>query len=128
MLKGIRLVSSTWQNVLNRLACKCWSWMGDYRYHELCPLINYFLCHWVVPVDFPNTCPMKIVRIFYRIIARYGRDIYTSTQYFNLWCSRKIIVICHFIDDILNLRKGIRMCPNFGWSLTWSILARLKPF
>ena len=39
-------------------------------------------CHWVVPVDFPNTCPMKIVRLFYRIIARYGRDIYTLTQSF----------------------------------------------
>ena len=55
---------------------------GDYRYHELRPLISYFPCHWVVPVDFPITCPMKIVRIFYRIIARYGRDIYTLTQYF----------------------------------------------
>jgi len=43
--------------------------MGDYRYHELRPLISYFPCHWVVPVDFPNTCPMKIVRICYRIIA-----------------------------------------------------------
>jgi len=32
---------------------------GDYRYHELRPLISYFPCHWVVPVDFPNTCPMK---------------------------------------------------------------------
>ena len=52
----------------------------DYRYHELRPLISYFPCHWVVPVDFPNTCRMKIVRIFYRIIARYGRDIYTLPQ------------------------------------------------
>ena len=59
--------------------------MGDYRYHELRPLISYFPCHWVVPVDFPNTCPMKIVRIFYRIIARYGRDIYTLTQYFPIY-------------------------------------------
>jgi len=58
------------------------SLMGDYRYHELRPLISYFPCHSVVPVDFPNTCPIKIVRIFYRIIARYGRDIYTLTQYF----------------------------------------------
>ena len=41
--------------------------MGDYRYHELRPLISYVPCHWVVPVDFPNTCFMKIVRIFYRI-------------------------------------------------------------
>ena len=56
--------------------------MGDYRYHELRPLISHFPCHWVVPVDFSNTCPMKIVRIFYRIIVRYGRDIYTLTQYF----------------------------------------------
>ena len=56
--------------------------MGDYRYHELRPLISYFPCHWVVLVDFPNTCPMKIVGIFYRIIARYGRDIYTLTQSF----------------------------------------------
>ena len=37
----------------------------DYRYHELRPLISYFPCHWVVPVDFPNACPMQIVRIFY---------------------------------------------------------------
>ena len=57
--------------------------MGDYRYHELRPLISYFPCNWVVPVDFPNTCPMKIVNIFYRIIARYGRDIYTLSQYFS---------------------------------------------
>ena len=56
--------------------------MGDYRYHELRPLISYFPCHWVVPVDFPNTCAMKIVSILDRIIARYGRDIYTLTQYF----------------------------------------------
>jgi len=56
--------------------------MGDYRYHELRRLISYFPCHWVVPADFPNTCPMKIVRIFYRINARYGRDIYTLTQSF----------------------------------------------
>ena len=56
--------------------------LGDYRYHELRPFISYFPCHWVVPVDFPNTCPMKIVRIFYRIIARYGRDIYTLTHSF----------------------------------------------
>ena len=57
----------------------------DYRYHELGPLISYFPCHWVVPVDFPNTCPMKIERILYRIIARYGRDIYTLTQsYYSL--------------------------------------------
>jgi len=60
--------------------------MGDYRFQELRPLISYFPCHWVVPVDFPNTCPvihvMKIVRVFYRIIARYGRDIYTLTQSF----------------------------------------------
>ena len=41
--------------------------MGDYRYHELRPLMSYFPCHWIVPVDFPNICPMKIVRIFYRI-------------------------------------------------------------
>jgi len=34
---------------------------GDYRYHKLRPLISYFPCHWVVPVDFPKTCPMKIV-------------------------------------------------------------------
>ena len=33
------------------------------------PLTGYFPCHWVVPVDFPNTCTMKIVRIYYRIIA-----------------------------------------------------------
>ena len=59
--------------------------IGDYRYHELGPLISYFPCHWVVPVDFPNTCPMKIERILYRIIARYGRDIYTLTQsYYSL--------------------------------------------
>ena len=56
--------------------------MGNYRYHELRPLISYFPCHWVVPVDFPNTCPMKIVVIFYWIIARYGRDSYTLTQSF----------------------------------------------
>ena len=56
--------------------------MGDYRYHELHPLISYFPCHWVVPDDYPNTCPMKKVRTFYRIIARYGRDIYTLTQSF----------------------------------------------
>ena len=60
--------------------------MGDYRYHELRPLISNFPCHWVVPVYFPNTCPMnfimKIVRVFQRIIARYGRDIYTLTQSF----------------------------------------------
>ena len=47
--------------------------MGDYRYHELRPLISYFPFHWVV---------RKILRIFYRIIARYGRDIYTLTQSF----------------------------------------------
>jgi len=52
--------------------------MGDYRYHKFRPLISYFPCHWVVPVDIPNTCPMKIVRIFYR----NGRDIYTLTQSF----------------------------------------------
>jgi len=56
--------------------------MGNYRYHELRPLIRYFPCHWVVHVDFPNTCPMKIVNTFYRIIARYRHDIYTLTQYF----------------------------------------------
>jgi len=73
---------------------KCLKWkfklMGDYRYHELRPLISYLPCHWVVPVDFPNTCPMKIVRIFYRIIARYGCDIYTLTQYFpnQQWCNK----------------------------------------
>ena len=33
--------------------------MGDYRYHELRPLISYFPCHWVVPVDFPNTYPIE---------------------------------------------------------------------
>ena len=66
------------------------STMGEYRYHELRPLISYFPWHWVVPVDFPNTCPMKIVRIFYRIITRYGRDIYTLTQYFQnqQWCNK----------------------------------------
>ena len=59
-----------------------------YRYHELRPLISYFPCHWIVPVDFPNTCPMKIVK--YRIIARYGRDIYTLTQSFpnQQWCNK----------------------------------------
>ena len=64
--------------------------MEDYRYHDLRPLISYFPCHLVVPVDFPNTCPMKIVSIFYRIIARYGRDIYTLTQYFpnQQWCNK----------------------------------------
>ena len=56
--------------------------MGDYWYHESSLLISYFPCQWVVPVDFPNTCPINIVRIFYRIIARYGCDIYTLTQYF----------------------------------------------
>jgi len=113
-------------------------WMGDNRYHELRPLISYFPCYSVVSVDFPNTYPMKIVRIFYRIIARYGRDIYTLTQYLpnQQWCNKSTYDLverlfsdyCHFIDDILNLRKGIRICPNFGWSLTWSILARFKSF
>jgi len=56
---------------LGNIVLKC-----KYRVHieqlfELRPLISYFPCHWVVPVDFPNTCPMKIVRIFYRIIVRY---------------------------------------------------------
>ena len=62
--------------------------MGDYRYHKLRPLISP--CHWVVPVDFPNTCPMKIVRIFYRIIAWYGCDIHTLTQSFpnQQWCNK----------------------------------------
>ena len=64
--------------------------MGHYRYHELCPLIGYFPCHWVVPVDFPNTCPMKIVRIFFWINARYGRYFYTLTRFFQPqhWCSK----------------------------------------
>jgi len=48
--------------------------MGDYRYHELRSLTGYFPCCWLVPVDFPYTCTMKIVRIFYPINARYGRD------------------------------------------------------
>ena len=55
--------------------------MGHYRYHELRPLTGYFPCHWLVPVDFPNTCTMKIVRIFYRI-NRYGGDFYTLTRSF----------------------------------------------
>ena len=55
---------------------------GGLPISRVAPLISYLPCHWVVPVDFPNTCPMKIVRIFYRIIARYGRDIYTLTQSF----------------------------------------------
>ena len=38
------------------------------KMHGLAPLISYFPCHWVVPVDFPNTCPMEIVRIVYRIV------------------------------------------------------------
>ena len=111
--------------------------MGDYRYHELRPLISYFPCHWVVPVDFPNTWTMTIVRIFYRIIARYGHDVYTLTQSFpnQQWYNKskydlveRLLFPLSFIDDILNLRKGIRMCPNFGWSLTRPILARVKPF
>jgi len=44
----------------------------------------------------------------------------TVMQQVNIW----FCFHCHFIDDILNFR----MCPNFGWSLTWSILARFKPF
>jgi len=31
----------------------CDKLIGDYRYHELRPLISYFPCHWVVPVVFP---------------------------------------------------------------------------
>ena len=57
---------------------------------QVAPLDQLLPCHWVVPVDFPNTCPMKIVRIFYRIIARYGRDIYMLTQCFpnQQWCNK----------------------------------------
>ena len=38
--------------------------------------------HWVVPVDFPNTRPLKIVTIFYRINARSGHDFNTLTRLF----------------------------------------------
>ena len=60
----------------------CFTGNGGLPISRVAPLISYFPCHTVVPVDFPNTCPMKTVRIFYRIIARYGRDIYTLTQPF----------------------------------------------
>ena len=106
--------------------------MGDYRYHELRPLISYFPCHWVVPVDFPNSCPMKIVRIFYRIIARYGRDIYTLTQYFpnQQWCNKsKYDLVERLLFPLSFYRRYIKFTERyFGWSLTWSILARFKPF
>ena len=41
-------------------------------------------------IHFPNTCPMKIVRVFYRIIARYGRNIYTLIRSFpnQQWCNK----------------------------------------
>ena len=75
---------STYIKVITKKnTCICSSQTCDFvtRYHELRPLLSYFPCHWVVPVDFPNTFP-KIVKVFYRIIARYGRDIYTITQSF----------------------------------------------
>ena len=107
---------------------------ASYRYHELRPLISYFPCHWV---DFLNTCPMKIVRIFYRIIAQYGRDIHTLTQSFpnQQWYNKstydlveRLLFPLSFYRRYIKFKKGIRMCPNFGWSLTLSILARFKPF
>ena len=39
------------------------------KMHGLAPLISYFPCHWVVPVDFPKTYPMDIVRIVCRIVS-----------------------------------------------------------
>ena len=114
--------------------------MGDYRYHELRPLISYFPCHWVVPVDFPNTCPMKIVRIFFRIIARYGRDIYTFTKSFpnQQWYNKSIYDLVErllfslsFYTRYIKFKERYSDVSKFrmiGWSLTWSILARFKPF
>ena len=89
--------------------------MGDYRYHELRPLISYFPCHWVVPVDFPNTCPMKIVRIFYQIIARYARDFYTLTQYFpnQQWCNKSTYdLVERFLFPLSFYRRYIKIPPK----------------
>ena len=69
--------------------------MGDYRYHELRPLISYFPCHCVVPVDFPNTCPMKdFLSNNWSIRTRYlhFNTIFpkpTVIQLLNIWFSRK---------------------------------------
>ena len=91
--------------------------MGDYRYHELRPLISYFPCHWVVPVDFPNTWTMTIVRIFYRIIARYGHDVYTLTQSFpnQQWYNKsKFDLVERFLFPLSFYRRYIKFKERYS--------------
>ena len=108
--------------------------MGDYRYHELRPLISYFPCHWVVPVDFPNTCPMKIVRIFYRINARSGHDFNTLTRLFpnQQWYNKpthdlveRLLFPLSFYRRYIKFRERYSNVSKFQMTFIW---ARFTPF
>ena len=77
------------------------STMGPCRYHELRPLTGYFPCHWLVSGDFHNTCPMEVVRLFYRINAICGPDFHTLTRSFpnQQWYNKST---CDLIERLLS--------------------------
>ena len=87
-------------------------WIGPYRYHELRLLISYFPCHWVVPDDFPNTCPLKIVRIFYWFNARCWHEFYTLTRSFpnHQWYNKSTYDL---VESLLSLLSFYRQYVEF---------------